>query len=140
MNHHSFGVNIKKILSLVGCLVLLMILGACTSEENSNQSGYKAQYFEGKSDNWYVKMVSETESTRNYTISYIGEGNRPLSFRYEIYETSYFTEPGEGELKNQEEFDIYIKCSGSCYAVSNSIPVKIEWEGKEEEFVIRSKK
>lgn len=141
-NSQSFGVEImiKKILSLVGCLVLLMILGACTSEENSNQSEFKAQYFEGKSDNWYVKMASETDSKRNYTISYIGEGNRPFSFRYEIYETSNDTESGDGELKNQEEFDIYITCSGPCHAVSKSIPVQIEWEGKEEEFVLRSKK
>lgn len=63
-NSQSFGVHIKikKILSLVGCLVLLMIVGACTSIENSNQWEFKAQYFEGKSENWYVKMESEVDS------------------------------------------------------------------------------
>ena len=138
MNSHSFGVDIKikKILLLVGCLVFLMILGACTNKENPSQSGYKEQYFEGKSDNWYVKMESETDSERNYTISYIGEGNKPLNFKYEIYESSNNPTFGDGELNNQEEFEIYITCGGACDTLPESIPIQIQWEEKKEKVVI----
>ncbi|MFJ7730177.1 hypothetical protein ACIQXV_29375 [Neobacillus sp. NPDC097160] len=138
MNNSQSFINIKKILLLVGCLVLLMILGAC-NEESSRPSGFTKQYFEGKSDNWYVKMESEADSERSYTISYIGEGNKPLNFEYEIYESSNNTESGDGELKNQEEFEIYKTCSGACDTLPENIPIEIQWEGKKEKVVIRNR-
>gem|GEM_PF-2631481 len=141
MNRHSFRLDHKKILLLlVGCLVLMMILGACTNEKKTSQSEFKKQYFEGISDNWYVKMVSEMDSNRSYIISYIGEGIKPLNFKYEIYESSYNLTFGEGEFKNQEEFEIYVKCGGPCDALPNSVPIQIKWEGKEEKVAIRNKK
>lgn len=142
MNNHSFGadIKIKKILLLFGFFILLIILGACTSEEKSIQLGYKTQYFEGKSENWYVKMESDRDSERIYTISYIGEGNRPSNFKYEIYESPYNTRTGDGELsKKQEEFQIGIKCSGPCEVLPKSVPIQIQWEEKNEEVVIRNR-
>ncbi|WP_316572408.1 hypothetical protein [Neobacillus sp. YIM B06451] len=130
--------KIKKILLLVGSLVLLMILGAC-NEENSKPPEFKKQYYEGKSDNWYVKMESEADSERTYTISYIGEENKPLNFKFEIYESSFNTESGDGELKNQEEFEINKKCSGACDALPESLPIEIQWGGKKEKVVIRNR-
>lgn len=137
MNSYSFGVDIKKILLLVGCLVLVMIIGACSSDENSSQSEFKKQYYEGKSDNWNVKMKSEKENERSYVISYIGEGNRPSTFKYEIDGSSPNPTIGDGELGNQEEFEIYISCGGPCDPLPESIPIQIQWEGKKEKIVLQ---
>jgi len=94
-------------------------------------SEFKNQYFEGKSDNWYVKMEIETESKRIYTFSYIGEGNRPSNFKYEIYESPKNTESGDDELyKKQEQFVIDYKCSGACETLSENILIEIKWEEK----------
>jgi hypothetical protein len=140
MNHYSFGVNIKKILLLIGCLILLMILGACAGEKSSIQSEFKKQYFEGKSDNWHVKMESEMDSYRRYIVSYIGEGNKPLNFKYEIYESSNNPTSGDGEFINEDEFEINKTCSGECDALPESIPIQIQWEGNKEKVVIKDNK
>ncbi|MFJ7914177.1 MULTISPECIES: hypothetical protein [unclassified Lysinibacillus] len=118
----------------------MMLLGACANEKKTSQSEFKKQYFEGKSDNWYVKMVSEMESNRRYIISYIGQENKPLNFKYEIYESSHNPTFGDGEFKNQEEFEIHVKCGGPCNALPNNVPILIQWEGEEEKVVIRNKK
>ena len=135
MNNSQSFIKIKKILLFNGCLVLLMILGAC-HEENSRPSEFEEQYFEGKSDNWFVKMESEIDSERRYIITYIGEGNKPLAFKYVIYESSIDPDSEEGELIHEDEFEINKACGGACDALSESIPIETEWEGKIEKVVV----
>ena len=139
MNHHPLKNIIKNILLLNGFLIVLMILGACTGAKSSSVPEFKKQYFEGKSDNWSVKIETQTDSYRHYTISYIGEGNQPLKFKYDIKAFSYNPNSGDGELKNDNKFEIDETCSGACDDLPNSIPIQIQWEGKKEEFVIRKK-
>jgi hypothetical protein len=140
MNHHNFGVNTKKIFLLMGCLLLLMILGACTDQIKPGQSPFNELFFEGKSDHWHVKMESETDSTRTYIISYIGEGTKPSNFQYEIFESPNTPSPGDGEFKNENEFEIYEACGGACDPLPESFPIYFQWEGKKEKVVIRNKK
>ncbi|MBS4220274.1 hypothetical protein KHA96_18390 [Bacillus sp. FJAT-49711] len=84
-------------------------------------------------------MESEKDSNRTFTTSYFGDGNKPLNFKFEVYESSHTSILGEGELRNQDEFEIDEVCSGACDAVPDSIPIQIQWEGKEEKIVIRKK-
>jgi len=49
-----------------------------------------------------MEIEIETESERIYTFSYIGEGNRPSNFKYEIYESPNNTESGDGELYKKQ--------------------------------------
>ncbi|KQL55034.1 hypothetical protein AN964_17000 [Heyndrickxia shackletonii] len=140
MNHHSFEVKMKKILLPIGCLILLFILGACTSDKSSSPSEFKKQYFEGKSNNWYVKMEYETDSFMRYVISYIGEGKKPVNFKYEIYQPQNFPTSGDGEFKNEDEFEINENCGGQCGSLPKSIPIQIQWDGKKEKVVIKNNK
>ncbi|MEK4404250.1 hypothetical protein MKZ26_07340 [Sporosarcina sp. FSL K6-6792] len=139
MNNSQSFIRIKKILLLVGCLVLLLILGACTEKESVNKKEFEKHYFESESDNWHIKLEVEAENTRRYIVSYIGEGSKPPVFKYEINNSSGSPDIGEGELDKENEFEINVLCSGACDSLSQKIPIIIQWEGKKEKVVIRNK-
>ena len=135
----SIGDNMRKIFSLIGCVVLLMILGACTEKESLNNNEFEKHYFEGESDNWHIKLEVEAENSRRYIVSYIGEGSKPPVFKYEINNSSGSPDIGEGELHKENEFEINVLCSGACDSLSQKIPIIIQWEGKKEETIIEYK-
>ncbi|KAB2328992.1 hypothetical protein F7731_23875 [Cytobacillus depressus] len=119
------------------CFIITLMLSACTVEKSSKIPEFKEQYFEGKSNNWYVMLESKQDNIRNYSISYIGEGSKPPTFEYEIYESSDDITSGVGYLETQDEFDIGINCGGPCRALPKKIPVVIQWEGKKEEMMLK---
>ncbi|WP_066299180.1 hypothetical protein [Bacillus sp. FJAT-29937] len=125
-------------LFLLVCCIIILLLSAYTDEKSSIISEFKEQYFEGKSKNWYIKLEFKQDNLKNYTISYIGkEESKPLTFEFEISESSYDINSGIGYLETQDEQDIYINCGGPCRALPKKIPVVIQWEGKIEEVMLK---
>lgn len=134
------GGNVRKLLPLIGCILLMIILSACTEKESFNNEKFEEQYFEGESANWNIKLEVKAENKRRYVVSYIGEESKPSVFKFEINSSSGSPDIGEGELEKENEFEINVTCSGACDNLSQEIPILIQWEGKKEDVLITKNK
>lgn len=131
--------NINRKLVYFTYFILMSLLVACSNSEKE-----KDVLFVGESENWRVILDVErleTEgSSLNYTISYTGEGSKPDSFFYEIEPKSPSVLSGEGSFEHQDEWTINSYGDTEPVFISSKFPMTINWDGKEEDLVVKSQR
>ena len=134
-------ISIKlQFIKLSTLAILLFLLMACTNNDLEDED----VSFKGESQNWRVVMDVEKLATPGsnirYSIYYIGEDPKPDNLSYEIEPENPFSTPMESTLKDQDEVTILI--GGDTEPVHKNMPfvIRIEWEGKSEDVLIKIKK
>ncbi|CEG28395.1 hypothetical protein [Bacillus sp. B-jedd] len=119
---------------IIGILAIALTLAGCIREPK----GFQTKNYAGKSSSWSVSLDVENESTRIYKFRYIGEGEKPNFFTYEIKDNAGTkSNSGEGELDNMEVFQLTISCGNPCDPLPDSIPVTIQWQENNEKLSLK---
>ncbi|MBA2175424.1 hypothetical protein H0266_11010 [Halobacillus locisalis] len=99
-----------------------------------------SKHMNGQSDNWsgkYMGHIEDGKKVREFTLTYEGEGDlEGLPVTYKMHAPNEVNNQGTKLLSNSE-VRVEVTCSVCRLPLkSEEIKIHIEWDGKEEEFVL----